>query len=338
MDTLTTGLTRAAVWRGGSRIDIVEMPIPAPGPGETIVRIRLAMVCGSDLHTVTGRRQSPCPSVLGHESVGEVVAVGDGATAAVGDRVVWSVTVACGECDRCIRGLTAKCRHVRKVGHESFDSGWALSGGYAEHIVLPRGTAVVAVPEGLADAVVAPAACATATVMAAVERAGDLSGLRVLVGGAGMLGMTAAAVCADRGAHVLIADRNRSRLEMSARFGAEPDDGGAVDTILDFTGATEFIRDALSRLEIAGTLVLAGSVTPGPVLDVDPEQVVRRWWTITGVHNYEPRHLQEAVDFLTRTAEQYPWSGLVTAPVPLAEIESALQPTPDGKLRVAVAP
>ncbi|GAC00460.1 putative zinc-containing alcohol dehydrogenase [Gordonia namibiensis NBRC 108229] len=337
MDTLETGLTRAAVWRG-DRIDIVEVPIPAPGSGEMVVRVRLATVCGSDLHTVSGRRQAPCPSVLGHESVGEVVAVGADAPARVGDRVVWSVTVTCGECDRCVRGLTAKCRRIRKVGHEAYDSEWALSGGYAEHIVLPLGTAVVVVPETLDDSVAAPAACATATVMAAVERAGDLSGRRVLIGGAGMLGTTAAAVCAHRGAHVLIADPKRARLGQAMSFGALPDDGENVDVVLDFTGATQFIGESLPRLEIAGTLVLAGSVTPGPLLGIDPQQVVRQWWTITGIHNYEPRHLREAIRFLSRTVDRHPWPQLVTDPVPLALIESALQPAPGCKLRVAIAP
>lgn len=337
MDTLTSRLTRAAVWRG-DRIDIVETSLPAIGPGELLVRVRLATVCGSDVHTVTGRRESPCPSVLGHEAVGEVVGVGAGESARVGDRVVWSVTVSCGDCDRCRRGVTAKCRGVRKVGHESFDGDWPLSGGYATHIVLPRGTTTVAVPDGLADPVAAPAACATATVMAVVERAGNLSGRRVLVGGAGMLGTTAAAVCADRGAEVLIADRDRSRVAQAARFGARPDDGDNVDVVLDFTGSSDFIRPALPRLEIAGTLVLAGSVTPGPLLDVDPEQVVRRWWTIAGVHNYEPRHLHQAVGFLARTIDRHPWSGLVTAPVPLGQIDRALRPAPGPTLRVAVAP
>lgn len=337
MDTLTTGLTRAAVWRG-DRVDIIETPLPAVGPGELLVRVRLATVCGSDLHTVSGRRDSPCPSVLGHEAVGEVVGIGDGASAQQGDRVVWSVTVSCGDCDRCRRGVTAKCRRVRKIGHEPFDGDWPLSGGYASHIVLPRGTTVVAVPDALGDAVAAPAACATATVMAVVERAGHLSGRRVLVGGAGMLGTTAAAVCADRGAEVRIADRDVARVTQAIRFGACADDGENVDVVLDFTGSSDFLRDALSRLEIAGTLVLAGSVTPGPSLNVDPEQVVRRWWTLTGVHNYEPRHLHEAVDFLGRTVDRHPWSELVTSPLPLEQIEHALQPAPGTALRVAVAP
>ncbi len=104
------------------------------------------------------------------------------------------------------------------------------------------------------------------------------------------------------------------------------------------TGSSAAVSAALGRLDIGGTLVLAGSVTPGPALAVDPETVVRQWLTITGVHNYEPRHLHQAVDFLDRTREQYPWEALVVSPVPLKQIASALRSPPSGKLRTAICP
>jgi hypothetical protein len=85
-------------------------------------------------------------------------------------------------------------------------------------------------------------------------------------------------------------------------------------------------------------LVLAGSVLPGLRIEVTPETVVRRWLTTTGVHNYEPRHLDRAVKFLERTLEVYPWRAVVAEPVDLDAIASALSPTPAGKLRAAVAP
>lgn len=330
-------MTTAAVWTG-SGVDVRTVPIPALGAGEVLVRVRLATVCGSDLHTVTGRRPAACPSVLGHEAVGDVVATGSGADIQVGQRVIWSVTVACGECPRCRSGLSAKCLSVRKVGHEPFDGDWALSGSYAAHVVLPRGTTIAVVPDTLSDAVAAPAACATATVMATLEAAGELGGRRVLIGGAGMLGLTAVAACADAGADVQVVDRNADRLALATQFGGRASDGGPVDVAIDYTGSSAAAADALGRLDIGGTLVLAGSVTPGPPLAVDPETVVRQWLTITGVHNYEPRHLHRAVDFLDRTRERHPWDALVVAPVPLKQIASALHSPPPGKLRTAVCP
>lgn len=328
-------MTRAAVWTG-TAIELQKVDVPELEDGDTLVRVRLATVCGSDLHTVSGRRPAACPSVLGHEAVGEVVDVGDHNELRVGDRIIWSVTVACGQCDRCRCGRTAKCRTVRKVGHEPFDGGWALSGAYAEHIVLPRGTAVALVPDTMPDAVAAPAACATATVMATLEAAGDVAERRVLICGAGMLGLTAVGACAAAGARVRVSDIDPTRLELADRFGGIPDEGGPVDTAIDFTGSSAAVRSALGRLDIGGVLVLAGSVLPAPPLSLDPEAVVRHWLTITGVHNYEPRHLVQAIEFLSRTREIYPWTDVVSEPVPLDDIASALEPAPAGKLRASV--
>ncbi|MEH6795873.1 MAG: zinc-binding dehydrogenase [Rhodococcus sp. (in: high G+C Gram-positive bacteria)] len=338
MDQITVGLTQAAVWTG-SGIDMWDIEIPALESGDLLVRVDLATVCGSDLHTVSGRRTGACPSVLGHEAVGRVVGVGDATSSAeVGDRIVWSVTVPCGRCARCTSGFTAKCSAVRKVGHESAESPWVLSGSYARHIVVPRGTTVARVPDTMPDAVAAPAACATATVMAALEAAGDLDGRRVLIVGAGMLGVTAAAAASERGASVSVLDRDPERQSNSRAFGAAADDGARTDVAIDFSGSSSAVQAASERLDVGGRLVLAGSVAPGPPITVDPEAVVRNWLTITGIHNYEPRHLHQAVAFLHDTGARYPWEALVEAPVSLAEIASVLRPTPSGILRSSVAP
>lgn len=344
MDQITPRLTQAAVWTPDG-IDIRTLEIPELGPGDVLVGIALATVCGSDLHTVSGRRPAACPSILGHEAVGRVVAIGGGdpslvggTTLGVGDRVVWSVTVACGRCTRCLSGFTAKCIDVRKVGHESSLGDWALSGSYAEHIVLPRGTAIAHVPDTMPDAVAAPAACATATVMSALEAAGDVTGKRVLVVGAGMLGVTAAAACTSRGASVLVVDPDAVRQRQARDFGASDDDGSVVDVAVDFSGASAAVQSALARLDLGGRLVLAGSVTPGPAISVDPESIVRGWLTVTGIHNYEPRHLGQAIDFLEGTAETYPWAELVDAPVALIDLARVLVPTPPGILRSSMKP
>lgn len=337
MDPIPPRLTRAAIWTGDG-VEFRDVDIPPLGDGDLLVRVRLATVCGSDLHTITGRRPGACPSILGHEAVGEVIAVGAHAQAQVGDRIIWSVTVGCGHCARCRAGRTAKCRSVRKVGHESFDGAWPLSGSYAEHIVLPAGTAVARVPARIPDAVAAPAACATATVMATVEAAGDVADRRVLVVGAGMLGVTAVAAYRDAGAHVQIADCDPERVCVAGRFGAVPDAGSDVDIAVDFSGAPSAISGALERLDIGGRLILAGSVAPGPPVPMDPERVVRRWLTVTGVHNYEPRHLAAAVALLDRTLDVHRWESLVEAPVPLEHLDHALKRPSRGLLRTSIQP
>lgn len=335
MDPLEGRVSRTAVWTG-TGIEIRDVPIPALGHRELLVRVDLATVCGSDLHTLSGRRSGPVPSVLGHEGVGQIVAAGPHAVAAVGERIVWSVTCACHDCDRCRAGRTAKCRSVTKVGHEPFTGPWPLSGTYSRYIVLPAGATIVPVPDALPDVVAAPASCATATAAAAIGVAGDLAGRRVVVCGAGMLGIAAVAMCAEAGADVSIVDVAPERAARAERFGAVADDSGPVDVALDFSGSAEAIASLVPRLDVGGHLVLAGSVAPGPAVAVDPEAIVRGWLTISGVHNYEPAHLHAAMAFLTRTVAVYPWDELVEDPVPLEALAQVARPGP--ALRAAVRP
>ncbi|MFD6178314.1 MULTISPECIES: zinc-binding dehydrogenase [unclassified Isoptericola] len=351
MDPRTAVLTTVALWEGGDAVRLVDVPLPALAPGEVLVRVLLATVCGSDRHTVSGRRSSPSPSVLGHEAVGEVVEVGaggavgnDGGELAAGDRVVWGVTVACGACDRCRAGRTAKCWSVRKVGHEAFDSGWPLSGTYARHIVLPAGATIARVPVTVPDALAAPAGCATATVMAAVEAAGPLVGRRVLVSGAGMLGVAAVVAVRDAGAaEVVVTDLDPARRDLAARFGAATtlgteDEVAPVDVAIELSGASPAVARCLDALDVGGRLVLVGSVAPSPAVPLDPERVVRRWLTVTGVHNYEPRHLRAALGLLDRTRDAVPWGELVTPAAPLAEVGALLTGPAGTAPRAAVAP
>ncbi|SDK67028.1 alcohol dehydrogenase catalytic domain-containing protein [Streptomyces indicus] len=324
---------RYARWDGPGRpFTVVDTVTAGPGPGEVLVRIDLATVCGSDVHTVTGRRGSPAPGVLGHEQVGTVLAAGgevrceDGTPVVPGLRVVWSVAASCGTCDRCARGLTQKCRALFKYGHQELDELAPLTGGFATHCVLRPGTAVVAVPDGLPDEVAAPAACATATVAAVLAEAGELAGRRVLVTGAGMLGVTAVAMAAEAGARVTAADPDPYRREQALRFGAaEVHTTGATeaDVALELSGHPDAVRTCLHSLTTGGTAVLAGSVFPGPAVAFDPERLVRGLHKVVGVHNYRPADLKRAVDFLAAHHTTYPFAELVEGDYDLGTLDAA---------------
>lgn len=324
---------RAQVWEGGGRFREVEVPFPDLAEGEVIVRMLAATICGSDRHTVSGRRGGACPSVLGHEGVGEVLrSRRPGVTP--GQRVVFSVVASCGTCPRCRRGFTAKCEQVLKCGHESFEGTWPLSGTYATHVHLLAGQEIVAVPEGIPDAVASTAGCAVATVMAVLERAGDLCGRTVLITGAGMLGMIAAAAARAGGADRIIASdpapRSRALVEKLADEVVAPGSQHVVDVALEFSGAASAVRECLSSLDIGGTAVLAGTVAPVGLTDVDPEWLVRGWRTVTGVHNFEPRHLREAVAFLEAEKERLPWEEILEGPITLEELPQAFAVQPTG--------
>ncbi|WP_053650768.1 zinc-binding dehydrogenase [Streptomyces sp. XY431] len=351
--TTDTIPVRLARWDGVQRpFALLESSTPrTPGPGELLVRIDLATICGSDLHTVEGRRPSPVPSLLGHEQVGTVVGVGaggvrcvDGLPAEEGMRVVWSVAASCGVCERCTGDLPNKCLDLRKYGHEPWSPDAPLNGGFATHCVVLPGTAVVAVPTEVPDAVAGPASCATATVAAALDAAGPLAGRRVLITGAGMLGLTAVAMAATAGARVTAVDPDRQRRTQALRFGASTaldsaEEAGPADIALDFSGHPAAVQRCLDSLAVGGRAVLVGSVSPGPAVALDPERLVRGLHTVTGVHNYRPKHLDAAVRFLAAHHRDFPFAELVAAPHPLDRIADAVEAARTGAApRQALAP
>lgn len=337
----------AQVWTAGEGFALVGFGCEIAG-GRPLVALDLASVCGSDAHTVLGRRSAPSPSILGHEAVGRLVSdvtgLHDvtGRALADGDRVVWTVTATCGVCDRCARGLTAKCRHVLKTGHEPLTGPWPLSGGYASHLALHPGLALVHVPDTVPDGAAAMASCALATVMACREASSPWASKRVLVIGAGMLGLCAIAVAQSDGAGCIAAlDASPSRTELARRHGADAMEAeatmGGFDVVVELSGSQDGVRQALAAADLGATIVLAGSVTPVGHIGVDPEKIVRSWLTIRGVHNYEPRHLAEAIEFLARPGAPT-FADVITPPVALADLPTLFGPSEPGVLRRTVTP
>ncbi|MFE6997245.1 alcohol dehydrogenase catalytic domain-containing protein [Microbacterium sp. NPDC057659] len=325
--------------------EAVAVPGVALGEHDVLVAVELSTVCGSDVHTVQGRRSAAVPLVLGHESVGRVVAVGDGgvrdtegADLSVGDRVVWSVTASCGECDRCTAGFPQKCRSLLKYGHERIAPHRELTGGFASHAQLGAGTTIVRVPEQLAAAVAAPASCATATAWAAVARARairPLDGVRVRVHGAGLVGISVAAIAAEHGAVVDVRDPDARRQALAEEFGASGFDD-APDIVIECSGHA--VQTALDEVEVGGVVVLVGSVFPAPPVPLDAESIVRRLITVAGVHNYTGAELAEAVGFLSGAGRAYPFAGAVGAVHPLASLDEAIAAAaaPGAPLRIGV--
>ncbi len=337
-------IATAAVFQGvGLPFEFVSLPLHRPVGGEVLVEVVACTLCGSDLHSIHGRRSVPTPSILGHEILGRILDFGpdalridaSGQILVPGDRVTWAIVASCGGCFHCRRGLPQKCEQGFKYGHEPLRPGRELSGGLADHCLLVPGTAIFRVPDGLSDATACPASCATATVAASLEAAGPLDGRTVLILGAGMLGVAAAAWSRVLGASEVIAcDPNLERVELAARFGAtrlaspsrmaevvmDATGGRGLDVALEYSGSPEAIEAALPLLGTGGTLVLVGSVFPSRMLSVDPERIVRGWINIRGVHNYAPRHLQRAIEFLASNP-QFPFDSLVSPWQPLGEID-----------------
>ena len=362
-----TGGMEAQVFRGaGLAFEAVAVPELVLAHGEALVAVELATVCGSDVHTVSGTRTGPLPLVLGHEQVGRVVALGpgraprtvEGTALAVGQRVVWGVAVDCGRCRYCHAGIPQKCVSLQKYGHARMSRGWELSGGFATHVHLRARTPIVAIGGDAVPELFAPASCSTATVMAALDAARairPLAGSVVAISGCGMLGLTAVAAAVAEGATVVATDPDRDRRAAAQEFGAASVGDGTADGLaqalrrvsagrsgyhvaLELSGSPSAVQSLLAAGDIGAVLVLVGSVAPTSTVSVDPEQVVRRLFTIRGVHNYAPEHLLQAVRFLERP-ESAALAALVGDIHPLEGIESAfLHARAHSSVRVGLRP
>jgi putative phosphonate catabolism associated alcohol dehydrogenase len=321
-----------------------------------LVEITLATICGSDLHTIEGRRDGFLPTVLGHEAVGRVAA---SARLGVmpGQRVTWSLIDSCGVCPACVDyQLPQKCRSLFKYGHARLGDGSGLNGCYASHILLRPGTAVFAVPEDLSDELAAPANCALATIVSVLSDLPRPCRTAVVQGG-GMLGLYACAMLSRAGVpSVFCCDVSQQRLALIEEFGgtalpAQPAQwrdvaarllaasGGGVDLVVEVAGSPAAVPQGIAVLRPGGMYVWAGMVHPETMLHLTGEQVVRKCLTIRGVHNYAPPDLAEALRFLRETRDRFPYRKLVSPPVPLAELDHAFEVAGRREwLRVSVKP
>ena len=343
-----SSVSLAAVYNGNPGvISLQSISTPTPRSAEILVEVEACTLCGSDLHSFEGRRAVPVPTVLGHEIVGRIAEFGpqaartdlSGQPLAVGDRIVWAVVAACGCCTNCQRDLPQKCERSVKYGHEAFRPGYELLGGLAEHCLLTPGTAIAKAPASVSLNTISPASCATSTIAAAMEAAGDVKDLVVCITGGGLLGLTAAAMSSlQRAATVVLCDVNPERRSRAAAFGAThtaapeelPDllkqlsGGKGADVAIEVSGAPSAFQTLWPLLRIGARLILVGAVFPAAPVSFFMDTLVRRNLTISGIHNYGPRHLLKAVQFLEAAGSRFPFDSLVSSWFALDDTSAAL--------------
>ncbi len=358
---------RAAVYHSPNAPFVIqEYPLRKPRGEEVLVRVSMATICRSDIHSYHGLRPNPCPGILGHEIIGRIVAMGDevgcdlrGETLEPGDRVTWTEYFSCGPCyHRDVLDMPQKCPGIRKYGHESAHFAPHLLGGFADHCYILPGTGILRLPEELADAEAAPLNCGVATMVAVTEAAGIGMGDAVVLQGLGLLGLYGSALARSRGARLVIGiDPVQARRELAGRFGVDvaldPASEGeglvdrvntlcrpdGADAVIEVAGTPEVIPAGLSMLRTGGCYVLAGVVNPGAHVTVDAHHILRRCLTVRGVHNYHPRHLVQALDFVVTTRGRFPFSDLVDGVYSLEDINVAFRDAAERRvLRAAVIP
>jgi propanol-preferring alcohol dehydrogenase len=196
-----------------------DVQVPEPGPGEVLVKVRAAGVCGTDLHIVDGMiKPDAYPMTLGHEAAGVVEQAGPGVGLAVGARVAVFNKLFCGACEQCLLGRQNLCTA------EPGQLGFNRDGGDAEYLVAPQRNLAV-LPDTVDFAAAAVLTCAGMTAVHATRMSGLQSGQTVVVNGIGGVGILVVQVAAQAGATVIAVADSDAKADLASRH-------GAADTIM----------------------------------------------------------------------------------------------------------
>jgi len=333
VDTPPVGTTMRALVkeRAEPGAQIREVPVPEPGPGELLIRVEAASVCGTDVHIErwdpwAQENFGPPPMIFGHEMAGTVVARGPGATRVpVGETVAVETHFVDWTCYQCRTGRAHVCQNMRILGVHR-------PGSFAQFVAIPEVNAWVA--EGLAPEIAALQEPLGNAVHAAFVE--DVAGQTAVVTGCGPIGLMSIAVLKMAGARAVYAtDLNEERLDLARQMGADlaldardnvverlrsETDGDGVDIVLEMSGSAAALHQGLAVVTNGGRVSLLGTHTAPATLDLSQEIIFRgvRLYGITG------RRLWDTWYRTTALLEE----GLDIAPIishrlPLSEYEQA---------------
>ena len=359
---------RAVVYdRPNAPFEVREYPVRDVRAGEVLVRITMSTICRSDIHSYEGHRPNPCPGILGHEIIGVIDQIGAGIhddmrgdALAIGDRVTWTEYFADGPSYyRDVHDMPQKAPGLRKYGHDLVEDDPHFLGGFADYCYILPGTGILKLPDALSDEEATPLNCGVATMVSVTEAAEIGIGDTVVVQGLGLLGIYGCAIAKARGAARVIAlDAVPARLALAQRFGADlcldvssmsedalvkavraasPPDG--PDVVLEVCGVASVVPAGIRMLRIGGRYVLAGVVNPGSTFTLDGNDLIRKWITLKGIHNYHPRHLIQALDFVMANRERFPFKDIVDSRFGLDQLAEAFHKAANhAVMRAAIVP
>lgn len=311
-------------------LQLRDLPVPLPGPGEVLVKVQVCAVCRTDLHVIEGELPDvKRPLIPGHQVVGTVARLGAGVTEVQeGDRVgiAW-LQGTCGICEFCKSGRENLCLKARFTGYQ-------VDGGYAEYAVVPARFAYP-IPPAFADEAAAPLLCAGIIGYRALRLSGIKPGQRLGLYGFGASAHIAIQIARHWGCQVYVSSLKAEHQALARELGAVWV-GGAQDVPPDslhgsiiFAPAGELVPPALRALERGGTLALAGiHMSPIPSLDYDRDVFGERV-----LRSVTANTRQDGIDLL-REAAAIPITPR-TVRFPLPQANQALQALKAGSFQGA---
>ncbi|MGO8735360.1 MAG: alcohol dehydrogenase catalytic domain-containing protein [Terriglobia bacterium] len=308
--------------------ELREVPRPEPGPNQVLIQIHASGLCYTDVHFTNGELSMELPHILGHEPVGEIVALGVGVTTRkVGDRVgVPWVQATCGRCEWCQRGKSLFCPNPIRTGTES-------QGSHAEYM-LAYADPTMLLPDGLSYEQAAPILCAGYTVWGGLRLAEPKPHERIAVVGVGGLGHLAVQYAKAAGFETIAISHSPDKDKMVRELGAHEvvRDGkglagaGGADVILGTSNSAEAMSDSLQGLRPDGRFVLMG-FDPKP-LPIFPGDTIMRRHRILGSQQNNREYLYEALDYVAKGKVK-----VLTETYKLEEIGIAYARVAEGKVR-----
>ena len=325
---------RAIVYLQPEQIELRQVPIPEPGPGELLVRVRAATTCGTDLKTYRrGHPKFPPPFVFGHEFGGDVVAVGDGVqNFQVGDRVTANVFAACGECFFCQRGQGNLCENVVY----NF-------GAFAEYNLIPASIVQATTFRIPANIPYAHAALVEplATVVQAQEQVAIQPGETVaIIGASGAIGMMHIQMAKNAGAAQVIAiGHGQKRLAAAEALGAtalldsheqevlsavqSATSGFGPDVVIECAGQKTTWEMAVDRVRRGGRVLWFGGLSADTRVEIDATRV--HYGSIGLINTHGASNANAAKAFQLITSGQVQVAPLISETLPLEDLEIGLQ-------------
>lgn len=214
---------------------VVEMDVPEPGPGEVLVRVHAAGVCGTDLHIMDGMiKPDPYPMTLGHEAAGAVASAGAGSSFATGDRVAVYNKIFCGQCEQCLGGRNNIC------DNEPGQLGFNQDGGDQDYVLVPERN-LVRVPDGVDFASAAVITCAGMTAVHATKMSRLRIGETAIVDGIGGVGILVVQAARHAGARVIAVADSETKRQFAVEHGAT--DGIVISSATDYEELPNKVRE-----------------------------------------------------------------------------------------------
>ncbi len=278
---------KALVWHGGPRLELEELPEPERRDDQVVLDIKLAGICGSDLHPYRGQTGPRVPPlVLGHEAIGRV--------AGSEGRFVLNPLVSCHECRACLRGEPQLCEHRGLVGMDR-------QGVFAERVSVDP-AALVPVPDHVADEL-AVLTEPLATAVSALRLEHVDAGATVAVIGGGPIGLLSVYAAAQAGVTVLAAEPIEHRRRLAQRLGAartvvdaDEFDGAVADVVVDAVGIEATWRAGIRLARSGGSVCIVGLGQADGAMPVT--DLVRRGITVRGHFAYSPADFAAALALL----------------------------------------